>query len=65
MNRERVDDTEREPKADQDDKRPDRFAPRRMLAALSTGHHPPTGTSGVKGATVDAASRDISQYQTP
>ena len=33
MNRERVDDTERERKADQDDERPEQLAPGRVLAA--------------------------------
>jgi hypothetical protein len=55
MNRERVDDTEREPKAGQDDKRPEQLAPRRMLPRTSHAvRSPTTGTSSVKGATVDA-----------
>jgi hypothetical protein len=54
-NRERVDDAEREPEADENDKRPEQLAPRRMLPPHEHAVRiPTTGTSSVKGATVDA-----------
>ena len=66
MNRERVDDTERERKADQDDERPEQLAPGRVLAAHEPrGEDPDDRHEQGEGRTVDAGWRDSSQYQTP